>query len=151
MEKQFEIIRKARQNILHHVDDLTPEQLNKIPNGFNNNIIWNLGHLIAAQQGLSYKRGGQPIKIEESFFEKYKPGTKPQGFVEANEIAKIKELLLSTVDELEKDYQQKKFGVFQSWTTRTDIQANSIDDAINFIVWHDGLHNGYIMALKHCI
>ncbi|WP_205896842.1 DinB family protein, partial [Pseudomonas viridiflava] len=50
---------KKHQNfILDLVKDLSIEQLNKIPDGFNNNIIWNIAHLTAAQQNLCYTRSG---------------------------------------------------------------------------------------------
>jgi len=31
------------------------EQLNKIPEGFNNNLIWNIAHCVVTQQLLCYK------------------------------------------------------------------------------------------------
>ncbi|WP_407635809.1 DinB family protein [Solitalea canadensis] len=36
----------------------TIDQLNKVPAGFNNNLIWNIGHEIVAQQALIYKSSG---------------------------------------------------------------------------------------------
>lgn len=67
MDKSFEIIRKTRQAILSQVSELTIGQLNEIPAGFNNNIIWNLAHMVAAQQGICYVRGGLPLVIKEKF------------------------------------------------------------------------------------
>ena len=48
MEKQFETIRKTRAFLRSLVDNLTTEQLNEIPEGFSNNIVWNFGHIVAA-------------------------------------------------------------------------------------------------------
>jgi len=50
MKKEIERLKKTRIFLLDLIKDLTTEQLNEIPKGFNNNIIWNLGHLIASQQ-----------------------------------------------------------------------------------------------------
>jgi uncharacterized damage-inducible protein DinB len=52
MIREIEIIKLPRQRILDEISHLSVEQLNKVPTGFNNNIIWNLGHMIAAQQGI---------------------------------------------------------------------------------------------------
>ena len=52
MNDQIETIRKTRSFLLDYIKELNIEQLNKIPAGFNNNIAWNLGHLVAAQQGV---------------------------------------------------------------------------------------------------
>ena len=56
-------IQQTRTHILSVLNELSLEQLNKIPAGFNNNIAWNLGHLVAAQQGVCYVRSGLPMKV----------------------------------------------------------------------------------------
>src|SRR4051812_41978475 len=106
MEKQFEIIRKTRGMLLSIVEGLSSDQLNKIPEGFNNNIVWNTGHIVAAQQGICYRRAGLPLVIEGTMFEKYKPDSKPQGKASEEEVAQIKELLFSTIDNLQRDYER---------------------------------------------
>lgn len=52
-------------------------QLNRIPVGFNNNIIWNIGHIIVTQQKLIYR--GSPLQgyISDELFKKYQSRTKP--------------------------------------------------------------------------
>jgi uncharacterized damage-inducible protein DinB len=80
MSLQFDLIRKPRLTLLTQIESLSLEQLNTVPAGFNNNIIWNLGHMVAAQCGIWYKRAGLalPDGVTEEFFETYKPGTKPE-------------------------------------------------------------------------
>jgi hypothetical protein len=148
MEKQFEILRKTRQFLLSLINELTPGEMNTIPPGFNNNIAWNIGHIVAAQQGVCYLRGGMPMVIPGDLFERYKPDSKPQGIVDSAELGQIKSLLLSTIDNLEEDYHAGKFQHYNSWTSRYGITINTIDDAISFLSFHDGLHIGYIMALR---
>src|SRR5271169_480798 len=104
MNKAIETIRNPRKLLIKITEGLSIEQLNKVPPGFNNNIIWNLGHIIAAQQGVCYKRCGLDLKIDEDFFLKYKPDTKPEGFVDSIGVEKIRALLFTTLDELEADY-----------------------------------------------
>lgn len=152
MTKSIETTKTLRAGTLKLVEGLTVEQLNKIPAGFINNIIWNLGHMVAAQQGICYKRSGVETRIEESFFELYKPGTKPEGFVTENEVEEIKELLTSTIDQLEKDYNTALlFKEYPAFTTRYGVELASVEDAIDFLPFHDGLHMGYMMALKRAI
>jgi hypothetical protein len=59
-------IKNTRAFVLELVKDLTTEQLNKIPAGFNNNIIWNIAHLTAAQQNLCYVRSDLTITVEQN-------------------------------------------------------------------------------------
>ena len=72
MEKYFDIIAQTKANFLKLVDGLTVEQLNKIPAGFNNNIIWNYAHTISAQQVLCYRLAGVTPVVDENFIELFK-------------------------------------------------------------------------------
>jgi len=151
MEKQFEIIRNTRRFLLNFIGDLTIDQLNEIPLGFNNNIIWNIAHMIAAQQGICYLRGGLDLKIDQKMFQAYKPDTKPTGFVTSEEVKIIKQLLVSTIDQLETDCKNNAFTNYTSWINRYGVQHNNIDDTIYFLIFHDGLHIGYIMPLNRLV
>jgi hypothetical protein len=148
MLKSIEIIRKPREMILNMVKDLSLEQLNHVPQGFNNNIIWNLAHMISAQQGICYTRAGLPIVTEDRFYNPYRPDTKPTTFVGAEDVATIKALFLTTLGQLEADLSNNLFTTYPAWTTRYGVEIDSIEKAIQFLPFHEGLHFGYMMALK---
>jgi len=152
MNKAIETVRETRKSVLECVKDLTIDQLNYIPDGFNNNIAWNLGHMVAAQQGVCYKRSGDtPMHITDEFFMTYKPGTQPERFISQQEIDEIARLMFANLDQLVVDYQNNIFGPHPGWTTRYGVQINNLDEAINFLPFHEGLHFGYIMALKRVV
>ncbi len=151
MYPQIKMLRTTRTWLLNIITDLTPEQLNKIPAGFNNNIIWNVTHLIAAQQGVCYVRAGLKPVVEEKYFINYKSETKPGEALDSNEIEKIKALLLTSLDQLEADLEKNIFTNYTAWATRYGAEMNNINDALNFLPFHEGLHMGYVMALKRAI
>jgi hypothetical protein len=151
MNKKIDNIRKTRSYLLNLIEGLSDEQLNKVPGGFQNNIIWNLGHLIAAQQGVGYIRGGVQPAVEESFLALYRPGTKPERTFDSTEIAQVKERLLTSLDQFEADYQNRQFDNYTPWTTRYGVALASIEDAIDFLAYHEGLHAGVIMAIKKLV
>jgi hypothetical protein len=151
MLKSIEIVRKSRLTILNLVKDLSIEQLNHIPRGFNNNIIWNIAHLISAQQGTCYQRAGLNIIIDDKYYTPYRLGTKPEKFVDADEVAIIKELFLSTIDQLETDSQNNIFTNYTTWTTRYGLEVTSFTDAISLLPFHEGLHHGCIIAQKKLV
>lgn len=144
MTKTIETIKLTRTSLLEAVKDLSIEQLNKIPAGFNNNIIWNLAHLVAAQQNICYKRAGLDIVIDERFFTPFLPGTKPESFINAEDVEIIKGLFFSTLDKLEADLQSGKFANYTPWTTRYGNSINSGEEAVAFLPFHEGIHTGYI-------
>jgi hypothetical protein len=151
MNKSIESIRKTRSYVLQLVNGLTAEQLNEVPAGFNNNIIWNVGHLIASQQGICYLRAGLKAWVSEKVYLDYKPDTKPTGFLNNSEIEELKNLLLTSLDPLETDYSNNLFQNYPAWTTRYSVTITTIDEALQFLLFHEGLHTGYIMALKRVV
>lgn len=151
MTKQIEIIRKTRTFLLKNLEDLTTDQYNKIPEGFNNNIIWNLGHMIAAQQGICYLRAGLSPRVGEDIINSFKSGTKPESAFSETEIENIKSLLFNTLDQLEEDYNNNVFGGYTAWSTRYGAELTSIDDALDFLPFHEGLHSGCISAQKRLV
>ncbi len=144
-------IRKTRTHVVELVKDLSSEKLNIIPHGFNNNIIWNIGHLVASQQSICYIKAGLPPALPEELFKKYAPGTRPEHFFESDEEDEIKKLLFSSLDTLERDYQQNIFEDFAPWTTRLGLHLKDIDDAIIYLHFHEGLHTGMITSMKKLV
>jgi DinB superfamily len=151
LNNHIETIRKTRIHLLKLIEALSTEELNKIPQGFNNNVIWNLGHLIATQQSICYTRSGIPPFVAAHYFELYKSGTKPEVPRTTTEIEAMKGLFLQAIDQFEKDYEAQVFSSVPAWTTGYGNSIFDIDDAIDFVLFHEGLHRGYIMALKRLL
>ncbi|MEO8886377.1 MAG: DinB family protein [Mucilaginibacter sp.] len=151
LEKAIEILKMPRLGILEQVKDLSIEQLNKIPAGFNNNIIWNLGHIIAAQQGVCYRRAGVETVVSADFMNTYGGGSKPDNFLGEDQLRLIKELYTSTLDQLIVDYNRNLFANYTAWTTRYGVNLTSIDDVLQFLPFHEGMHVGTIMAMKRLV
>ncbi|SKB36736.1 DinB family protein [Daejeonella lutea] len=152
MNKQIDVVRKTRRAILNLISDMSTEELNQVPAGFNNNIIWNIAHLVAAQDNIFYVKSGHPLKnISQEYFDAYKPGSKPEGSVSSNEIERIKALLFSSLDHLESDFDQNLFSNYPAWTTRYGVDIESANDGLILLPFHEGLHFGYMMAQKRVI
>lgn len=151
MTQQIEKIKTVRTYLLNLITDLTTEQLNKIPEGFNNNIIWNVAHLTAAQQRICYVRSELQPTVQEKYITPFEPGTKPEGFIDEKEVETIKSLLISSVEELESDYKKGFFTKYTPVVTRYGVELDNIDDAINFLGYHEGMHTGTIVALKKLV
>jgi len=151
MIKALGFIVPPRLKVLEIIKPLSIEQLNLVPPGFKNNIIWNLGHIVAAQQGICYKRAGQDTVAGEDFFDRYKPGSKPEQFLDTAELEKIIGLLTSTITQLEADLETDMFANYPAFTTRYGIELASIDDAVQFLPFHEGLHIGTIVAMSKIV
>lgn len=148
MESLFKAWKTSRKIYADLLDKYSLEQLNKIPNGFNNNLIWNAAHIICSHQSLIYMSSSLPINIPEDFFNRYKPETKPTGPVGQEEIDYVKNLLLTTVNQTEADLASGKFVSFNERQTRTGFHLGNLQDALHFNLYHEGIHLGYIMSIR---
>lgn len=153
MKQVFEFIINSRKAFIQSIDGLTIDQLNNIPDGFNNNIIWNFGHIVVSTQTLCYVRTG--ILQDSSsvkFNEFYKKDTKPTYTVAAEEIAELKATALESIKKIEEDYANGKFGDITPFATATyGAQMNSVEEILITTIGHDNLHYGYAVALKKVV
>jgi predicted transcriptional regulator len=150
-DKCIDTILASRNLFLKLMDGLTIEQLNQVQEGFNNNIIWNFGHVIVSQQILCYKLSGLPMKIDASYVSKYSKGTKPETFLDEKELEFLKSQSIALINELVADVEKNIFTSYGNYTTSFNVALNNIDDAVKFITMHEGLHLGYAMALKRMV
>ncbi|MEP7253131.1 MAG: DinB family protein [Ginsengibacter sp.] len=151
MDNTIEIIRVTRNNFLRLMNDLTIEELNKIPKGFNNNIIWNFGHVIVSQQIICYKLSNQPLKVSDEYVNKYAKGTRPGEFVDQQQFDDLKALSIDLINQLQEDVKEDLFANYTCYKTMFGFELTNIDDAIKYVSSHEGLHLGYAMALKKAI
>lgn len=148
MKNQFKITRTSRDIYNRFFDNYTLEQLNKVPQGFSNNLIWNIGHIVVAQQMLVYLTTGQEPMVSKELMAMYTRGTKPERDVTQQEADEIKALLFSTVDKSEADYNAGIFTTFNPRKTELGFELNSVEDAITFNNYHEATHLGIMMSLR---
>jgi hypothetical protein len=151
MDSVFNIWKTNRELHLKYLKDYTLEQLNTIPSGFNNNLVWNIGHVIVAQQALLYKSTGLEGYISETLFNTYKPGTKPNGKAQQEEIDELKILLLALVEVTKVDYQSNLFTGFKPYKTSAGFKLNSIEEVIIFNNYHEAMHYGIMKSIAKFI
>ncbi len=147
MTTQFNLLKISRNLVLKKIDGLTHEQLHKIPEGFKNNIAWNVVHLVVTQQLLHYKLSGLQCLVPDDLIEKYRKGTAPTEEMSAEDFEEVKELLAGLPDTLEEDYNEGIFKEYTEYETSTGFVITSINDAISFNNLHEGIHLGTIMDL----
>lgn len=153
MKESIDIIRGGRVFLLNLLDGVSIEKLNDVPDGFNNNLAWNVAHMIANQQILCYRNAGIKPIIDEEFIDRYKTGTHPENLIDDQEFKKFQEYLISTIDHFEKDVKSKKFKNYEArdFKSYPGVKIENIKDAAKFVSFHDGLHIGYSMALKRAL
>jgi len=145
-------LRKSREIFLRMVEDLTLEELNRIPEGFNNNIIWNLGHIAISTLGLCYIRSQVKQDLQLPFPGRFGKGTRPEKEATAEEVEQIKHLVATSLDQIEADITAGTFERLVSSSTDTyQIPMDSIDNTLICCLAHENLHLGIAKAQKAVI
>ena len=151
MNYKFDISLKNRNILNTFFEKCSFEELNKIAEGFNNNVIWNIAHVVVTQQILVYDMSGLPMLVREELVEKYRKGTKADRDVTQNEVDEIKSLMFSTIEQTKLDYKNGVFKEYNAYTTSTNSSIKNVDEAMAFNNFHEGIHLGYILALKRLL
>ncbi|NHM02608.1 DinB family protein [Flavobacterium difficile] len=151
METTFKIWKTNRALYLNFLEKYSLEQLNQIPNGMRNNLIWNIGHAVVSQQGLVYRLSGLPMQISTEMMETYKNGSVPSGATTLEEVNEIKNLLTSTVNQTISDFENDVFKTYTPYQTSTGFSLQNLNDALQFNNYHEAIHLGFMMKIKNFI
>ncbi|MHA3787437.1 DinB family protein [Flavobacterium hauense] len=151
METEFKITRTSREIYARLLDTYTLEQLNKIPNGWSNNLMWHIGHIMVSQQILVYKGSGLATSLSDELVAMYMRGTKPERDVTQAEVDEMKNLLFSTIQKTEEDYRNGIFTAYSPRKSELGFALDTTEDAIAFNNYHEGIHLGMVLRLKKLV
>lgn len=127
------------------------DQLNTVPKGYRNSIFWNVAHTIVTQQLLVYGLSKVPMLVDPDLVKTYRKDTKTVREATPDELTLVKSLLFSTIEQTQTDYENGVFKNYTPYTTSINETLNTIDEAISFNAFHEGIHLGYILAMKNSL
>ena len=148
MKSTLAITLKIRTLLENFLNSFSIDQLNKIPEGFKNNIFWNIAHVVATQQLLVYKLSNLTMQLPEEWVNEFKKETKPERIYTQNDVNYLKNILLTTISQTENDWIAGKFQSYIPYQTSNGFLLNSVEDGISFNTFHEGMHLGIILQLK---
>lgn len=147
----FQVLHKTREQVVDLINSLTEEELNRIPEQYNNNILWNAGHILASYNGLVYKLSGLNDFIPTELIQPFKKGSKPETRYDDALITSLKDHLINTVSKVTEDYNNGVFKQYMPYETMTEVRLISAEEAIAFCNVHEGVHYGYMLSQKKVI
>ena len=139
--EQIEYLKSQRANLLLQLEKLSNDELSFIPEGSNNNILWNLGHILVIPQHYFYVVNGYTAHVEQHYIQNYMTGSHPKATDISRELKEIKELLLPTADFLKDDYEKGLFNNFHAFGKLDFIET------LAFLTKHEAGHISKINQL----
>lgn len=137
-----------RHLLVQTADQIPPEKRTIIPAGFNNHILWNLGHVAVTEQLLVYGLSGLPKSIDDETIADFRKGSSPRNWTKTYEWETIRTWLLEQPQALKADVEVGIFKTYKEYKTSTGLVLQSASDAISYNLYHEGVHFGYILAMK---
>ncbi len=148
MRQSLALIQSSRRNLIRLIANVSEAALNEVPTGFNNHLIWNLGHVIVMQQMICYQFSGLPAMVGEEYFMTYQKGTKPLEYINWAAYLDLKALSATTINQLAADLES---GVFKTYKTFSPsfygVTITNMQEALELMAYHEAIHLLTCMAI----
>jgi hypothetical protein len=137
--EQLAFIRKGTIKVIESTDE---SLLTIIPQGFNNHIFWNYGHIFVIQERMVFPAMREPSELNEILIQLFNNKTSPANWsINPPPIDEITQLLrdqTTRIQEMFKDRLDEKliepFMLFKS------LPFYTLRDILTFTIFHEGMH-----------
>lgn len=142
----------VRGQTLKLMEGVTEEIADRIPEGFRNNIRWNLGHIYVVLERLAFQYIGLPQHLPEGFKEHFEYGTSPLNNPVSIRVPTLKELEALLKNQQERIHEalahrlQEK--VNPPYTTSAGMTLETPEQFLSFSLYHEGMHLSVIRLYK---
>ncbi|MGN7359949.1 DinB family protein [Paenibacillus sp. SAF-054] len=142
----FWVMLRTRNTIIQKVQNLPEDKRNVIPQGFNNSIHWQLGHLLTVTNLIVFHFAGKESVIPDSYKAFFGPGTKPSDWTaEPPAWDALIEELTSQCKVIEDTFSgklQEPLAVLDNFA-----KAETAFEALLMNISHESSHSGMINAM----
>lgn len=144
----FKTLRTTRWHMMRELEGLSREDLLRIPEGRDDNILWNVGHLLCSLSRLTYVFSGYALPIPEYYLKLFGKGTNARDWTGTPNAEEVLQLFTGMPDQLETDFLAGKFVDYKPLLLGGGHSVESVDEAVAFHCFHEGLHIGMVISLK---
>ncbi|WP_342472476.1 DinB family protein [Metasolibacillus sp. FSL H7-0170] len=144
----FNQLASYRNTTLSLLKDVTAEDAEIIPNKFNNNIRWNMGHIYLDQYLWIETQTKERINVPSEFNSWFGYGTSPTSFTSKTpSYEELKVLLENQIEDIKEKYASK----LEIKYSPTEMGMNTIEQVLIRTIFHEGIHFQTILNLKKLI
>ncbi|MEH7443607.1 DinB family protein [Bacillus sp. JJ1122] len=149
MKKRHEVLftqlESYRNYILGVVEQVTAEEADLIPQGFNNNIRWNLGHIYLDQYLWIQAVTKEKAPVTEQFNKWFGYGSSPANFTsQTPSVVELRILLKDQPSKIKEEYRNRLEEEFPP----TEMGMHTIEQVLTRTIFHEGMHLQTILDIK---
>jgi uncharacterized damage-inducible protein DinB len=152
-EALIDLFAFSHRNIQSIVQDVSFDAALKVPDGFNNSILWNVGHiLLAAEQFLFITTNRESI-LPEHYVQLFSRGTKPSEWtMEPPSLESLLEQLDTQTERVKRTFLE---NIDEKIPTPFQFPGlpplETVGDVLLLTLYHETMHTGQIKALKRLV
>lgn len=142
----FNTLSRTRRNILKQLEALPAEKRSVVPPGFNNNIHWQLGHIVTLAERILYGFSGKEGQLSANYPLFFASGTRPSEWIGEP----------PAWDEIMQVFQTQQSTFIEAFAENLDepvknrdnfAKAETIRHLLELNVSHESSHAGMITAM----
>lgn len=145
---------QVRQRIADLIASFPAECTDTVPPGWKNNARWHAGHLVVTPRLLTLGLMREAMDLPDEYCAWFAKGTSPSDWL-AGGVPPVGQLTAEIVPTAEKVFRlfgSRMHAAFpEPYTTSAGVVLRSPAEALNFSLFHDGVHLGMLMALRRAI
>ncbi|MBB3113719.1 putative damage-inducible protein DinB [Paenibacillus phyllosphaerae] len=146
----FGQLKFVRDNTIKQVKGISEEEARTVPRGFNNNMLWNLGHILLVHEKFSFALTNEKMELPKHFAELFASGTKPEQW--GTQVPGLDEMLLLLAKQIERIEQTLRHRLEeeleQPFVTSAGLELLAVKECLSFCLYHEGMHVATIKAIK---
>lgn len=152
MQESLNLFKYSRDATLILLSKIEENKWDLQPDEFPNTIRWNAGHVyITAEDFLHKADHNYKIKSPE-WLDLFIDGSHPSEWT--GEIPSSQEIISALQEQRERIYQffngKQQNQASENHVIRT-LTLNTVDSALQFVTWHEGIHLGLMKSLDNII
>jgi hypothetical protein len=134
-------------------DSLDESSADVVPEGYNNSIRWNLGHILVATENLALGYAGLEMNVPNEYIQLFVPGTKPDDWkITPPTLEELKTLLTAQPERIKLCLEGKLAQpLAKPFHIPGLVEFQTVGENLNFALYHEGQHTGFIKALTKAI
>ncbi|HJA41309.1 MAG TPA: DinB family protein [Firmicutes bacterium] len=151
MRKTFELTSSMFLAVVNDLENLTDDQLTKIPEGFNNNILWHVGHVLVSNEFFMFGYPQTDTGLPQSYVSWFNTQTSPADWGE-DKLPTISELYKALQTQLEKICNIDDTFLEQKLPFEFPVPGIvTYHDLYALMIYHEADHLGQIKAMKKMV
>jgi hypothetical protein len=138
----FEQLAFIRKGTIKVIESTEESHLTIIPQGFNNHILWNYGHIFVIQERMVFPAMREPSELNEILLQLFNNKTSPANWsINPPPLNEITQLLSAQTTRIQESFKNRlDEKLVEPFTLFKSLTFNTMRDILTFTIFHEGMH-----------